>query len=138
MQSPSMRRRDLVKPALAVGAALVGIPAAARASEANPNENLVFTAADPGHWAGKEGGHAPVVTVSDGTLNVKTPHPMSEAHFIVSHSVVLADGKYLGRQVFTPKDQPVSSHALPPGYSGKVMVASTCNLHDLWLTTITV
>ncbi|MEI9890197.1 MAG: desulfoferrodoxin family protein [Caulobacteraceae bacterium] len=67
-----------------------------------------------------------------------TPHPMSEDHFIVSHSVVLDGGKYLGRAVFTPKSQPVSTHELPAGYKGKVTVTSTCNLHDFWVAAITV
>jgi len=52
--------------------------------------------------------------------------------------VVLDGGKYLDRKVFTPKDTPESMFTLPAGYRGKVMVTSTCNLHDLWMTTITV
>jgi len=131
-----LRRRDLGKTAMfaAVAAAL---PAAARAA-AGPEDNVIFTKDDPGHWAGKEAAHVPVVMVEGSTLTVKTPHPMSEAHFIVSHSVVLDGGKYLSRAVFTPKDMPVSTHTLPAGYKGKVTVTSTCNLHDFWMTSITV
>jgi superoxide reductase len=139
MPSPAsnLRRRDFAKTAL-FGAAAAALPAAARAAAPGPQDNLVFTKDDPGHWAGKEAAHVPVATVEGGTLTVKTPHPMSEAHYIVSHSVVLEGGKYLGRAAFTPKDQPMSTHALPPGYKGKVTVASTCNLHDFWVTSITV
>ena len=136
MHSRLLDRRALAKTAF-LGAAGAARPAAAQAAT-DPNQNLIFTAADPAHWAGKEATHVPVVSVTAGKLDVKTPHPMTDAHFIVSHSVVLADGTYLGRAVFTPKDQPVSQHALPADYKGKVTVTSTCNLHDLWATTITV
>jgi superoxide reductase len=130
------RRRDLAKTAL-FGAAAVALPAVASAAP-RPEDNIVFTKDDPGHWAGKEAAHVPVATVQSSTLTVKTPHPMSEAHYIVSHSVVLEGGKYLGRANFTPKDMPVSTHTLPAGYKGKVTVTSTCNLHDFWVASITV
>jgi superoxide reductase len=130
------RRRDLAKTAL-FGAAAVALPAVASAAP-RPEDNIVFTKDDPGHWAGKEAAHVPVATVQGSTLTVKTPHPMSQAHYIVSHSVVLEGGKYLGRANFTPKDMPVSTHTLPAGYKGKVTVTSTCNLHDFWVASITV
>jgi superoxide reductase len=139
MTSPiaDLRRRDVARTALLAAASAV-LPAAARAAPASPTENLVFTHDDPGHWAGKEALHVPVVTVADGVLTATTPHPMSEAHYIVSHSVVLEGGAFLGRAVFTPASKPVSTHALPAGYRGKVTVTSTCNLHDFWAATITV
>src|ERR1700761_3634453 len=95
-------RRDLARLALAGTAAVVALPIAA-AKAATPNTNIIFTKDDPGHWAGKEATHVPQVTVSGSMLMVKTPHPMTEAHFIVSHSAVLDGGKYLDRKVFTPK-----------------------------------
>lgn len=140
MTSPRFdpRRRDFAKTAL-LAAAAAGLPAIAKAAAPGSAEaNVVFTKDDPGHWAGKEGAHVPVATVEGSTLTVKTPHPMSEAHYIVSHSVVLDNGQYLGRAVFTPKDQPVSTHTLPAGYKGKVTVTSTCNLHDFWVASLTV
>jgi superoxide reductase len=63
---------------------------------------------------------------------------MSQPHYIVSHSVVLAGGKFLDRKTFTWTDQPVSVHTLPAGYSGLVTITSTCNLHDFWVKQITV
>ena len=139
MKTSDLRRRDFAKTALfGAAAAAAGLPAAAQAATTGAEENGVFTKDDPGHWAGKEATHVPVATVEGGMLTVKTPHPMSEAHFIVSHSVVLDGGKYLGRAVFTPKDQPTSTHMLPAGYKGKVTVTSTCNLHDFWVTSLTV
>jgi superoxide reductase len=135
--SPDLRRRDFAKTAFMGAAIAASLPVTA-ARAAGTNENVIFTKEDPAHWAGKEGTHVPVATVSGSTLSVKTPHPMSDAHFIVSHSVVLDGGKYLGRAVFTPKDQPVSTFTLPDGYKGAVTITSTCNLHDFWATTITV
>jgi superoxide reductase len=131
-----MQRRNIAKSALA-GAALAVLPVAAKA-DADQNANVVFTAADPGHWAGVEALHIPIVTVSGGTLTIKTPHPMSVPHYIVSHTVVLADGKFLDRKTFTHADQPVSTHTLPAGYTGPVTITSTCNLHDFWVKTISV
>ncbi len=131
-----MQRRHLAQSAVLAAAAAI-IPAAAQA-DTGAQENVVFTADDPGHWAGVEKLHVPIVTSSAGVLTVKTPHPMSEPHFIVSHTVVLADGKFLDRKTFTYRDQPVSTHSLPAGYTGPVTVTSTCNLHDFWVKTVSV
>ena len=135
--SNNLRRRDIAKSAL-LGVVALSVPAAAHAAESASFQNVVFTKENPGHWAGKEGGHVPAATVSGDTLTVRTPHPMSDAHFIVSHTVVLDGGKYLDRATFTSKDQPVSTHTLPAGYKGGITVTSACNLHDLWAATLTV
>ena len=131
-------RRQLGRTALMGMAAAVALPAVARAADSDATANVIFTVANPGYWKGKEATHVPQVTVDGSVVSVKTPHPMSDEHFIVSHSVVLEGGKYLDRARFTPKDQPVSQHTLPAGYKGKVIVTSTCNQHDFWMTTITV
>jgi len=133
----ALRRRDIAKTVLA-GAAALSVPSIARAADNTSLPNVVFTKDNPGHWTGKEGGHVPVATVSGNTLTVHTPHPMSDAHFIVSHTVVLEGGKYLDRATFTSKDQPTSTHTLPADYKGSITVTSACNLHDLWAATITV
>ena len=77
--------------------------------------------------------HVPVVEIKGSKITVRTPHPMSEEHYIVSHTVVLADGRFIGRKTFNWKDDPISEHSLPTGYRGSVTVTSTCNLHDLWI-----
>ena len=89
-------------------------------------------------WEGKAGSHAPEVTIKDGKVEVVTKHPMTAEHFIVRHTVILADGKVLGGKTFTAKDKPESSFDLPKEYKGKLCVTSFCNLHDLWLTETTV
>jgi superoxide reductase len=131
-----MQRRQLASRALAGAVLAAALPVAAKAD--GNLENIVFSAGDTGHWAGLEALHVPVVSVTGGTLSVRTPHPMSQAHYIVSHSVVLEGGKFLDRKTFAYTDQPESVHTLPEGYTGGVTVTSTCNLHDFWVKRMTV
>jgi len=134
-----MLRRNLATSALAGAVAAVALPVAERANAATDQyENVIFTEADPGHWKAVEKLHVPIVTVDGGTLTARTPHPMSEPHYIVSHTVVLGDGTFLDRKTFTWKDEPVSVHTLPAGYKGNVTVTSTCNLHDWWVKVVSV
>ena len=130
-----MERRNFLSAALTGTAGMVLASRQASASESTgPDlENVIFTEQSPGHWKGKEKLHAPLVEVKGNMLTVSTPHPMSEAHFIVSHSVVLQGGKPLSRKTFTWKDTPISHHTLPADYKGKIIVTSTCNQHDWWM-----
>ena len=133
-----MQRREFAKSAILSMVMAAATSVAGRAESADPYKNVVFTEGDPGHWAKVEKLHIPETTVADGKLTIKTPHPMSAAHYIVSHTVVLGDGTFLSRKTFTYNDQPVSEHTLPAGYTGKVTVTSTCNLHDWWAKSISV
>ena len=133
-----MRRRELGKSAILAVIAAAAMPVGSRAESTDPYKNVVFTEGDLGHWEKVAKLHIPETTVTGGKLTIKTPHPMSEAHYIVSHTVVLADGTFLSRKTFTYKDEPVSEHALPAGYTGKVTVTSTCNQHDWWAKSISV
>jgi hypothetical protein len=65
------------------------LPVAGKAVDADANENVIFTESQPGHWAKAVGSHVPQASVVNGKVTIKTPHPMSEEHYIVSHSVVL-------------------------------------------------
>lgn len=133
-----MQRRSFVTTALAGAAAAVTLPRIAQADQNNDWTNVVFTESDPGHWKDVEKLHVPVVKIDGRKMTVTTPHPMSEAHYIVSHTVVLEGGKFLDRKTFNWKDKPTSEHTLPEGYKGRVTVTSTCNLHDWWVKSITV
>ena len=133
-----MQRREFAKSAILGVAMATATSGASGAESADAYKNVVFTEDDPGHWAKVENLHIPETTVAGGKLTIKTPHPMSEAHYIVSHTVVLGDGTFLSRKTFTYKDEPVSEHTLPTGYTGKVTVTSTCNLHDWWAKSISV
>ncbi|HTY50723.1 MAG TPA: desulfoferrodoxin family protein [Steroidobacteraceae bacterium] len=135
-----MRRRDFTTSALVGMAAAAALPAASKAEDsADSDQNVLFSGSDVGHWGSAVAAkHVPLVTVTAGTVSIKTPHPQHETHYIVSHTVVLADGKFLSRKTFSYKDAPVSEHPLPAGYTGKVTITSTCNLHDIWKKTVTV
>jgi superoxide reductase len=138
LEEVSMERRAFLNSALVGGAGIAFLPSVVKASATPDLENIVFTESDPGHWKDVEKLHVPEVKLSGDKITVTTPHPMSEAHHIVSHTVVLEGGKFLSRKTFTWKDKPVSEHTLPPGYKGMISVTSTCNLHDWWLKTLTV
>ncbi len=131
-----MKRRDLVITALTGAAASVALAGHARGAAPDAWTNVLFTQDNFGHWKGMEEHHVPVVEINGEKITIRTPHPMSEAHYIVSHSVVLADGRFIDRKTFSWKDQPVSEHSLPAGYRGSVIVTSTCNLHDIWMKTV--
>lgn len=143
-----MQRRLLAKTALASAAAAIPVSALAQygmsqgpmgmSSGVDPELNIIFTEDNPGHWQQVVQLHVPNVTVSGSQLSVVTPHPMSEPHYIVSHTVVLENGKFLDRKTFTWQDKPASTHTLPAGYTGKVTVTSTCNRHDFWVKTMMV
>lgn len=133
-----MQRREFVIAAFAATGGATAIPTRTRAASEDALENIVFTGAQPAHWKSVEAIHVPVVTISGSKMTVRTPHPMTEPHYIVSHTVVLEGGKFLGRKTFTWKDKPISEHTLPAGYKGKVSVTSTCNQHDWWLKDVTV
>jgi superoxide reductase len=134
-----MDRRDFLKTAaVAASAAAAGSAASAFAAAPSLAGVLYYTKEQPGQWKGKEGTHAPEVEIEGGKVAVVTPHSMAADHFIVRHSVVLADGTPVGGKVFTAADKPESSYDLPKGYTGKAYAASFCNKHDLWVTEFTV
>jgi len=131
-------RRDFLKTtAVAASVMALGSSATAFASSA-PYAGVVYTKDQPGQWAKKVGTHAPGVKVEGSKVSLVTTHPMSEEHFIVRHTVVLADGTVVGGKTFTPADKAESSFELPAGYKGKAYATSFCNKHDFWLTEFTV
>ena len=125
-------RRDFLKGAAAAVIA-TGISSKANASTAT-FPGVIYTSDSPGKWAKKVGSHAPVVSVESRKVTITTKHPMSEAHFIVRHTLVLEDGTVVGASTFTPADKPESTYELPAGYTSKFYATSFCNLHDFWLT----
>jgi superoxide reductase len=132
-------RRNFLKGSLAVlGAAMVGGVVQAQAATKFP-DGLIYTKDMPGRWAGKEGTHAPQVTVQGRTIKIVTPHAMIKEHFIVKHTLVTPAGKLLGEKTFANTDPAAeSSYPLPEGLKGSLWATSFCNLHDLWLTEFTV
>ena len=131
-------RRDFLK-TTAVTASLLAISSLPQPAPAADMrfKNIIFTKDDPGRWEGKQKAHVPQVTVTGRKVAVVTNHPMSNAHYIVRHTLVLADGTYVGSKTFTPADKPQSEYELPAGFKGKFYVTSFCNLHDFWLAEAT-
>jgi len=127
-------RRDFLKAAATVSLVTLASGQLAFASEGAGYTNIIYTKDNPGKWSGKEGSHAPQVTISGSGVSVMTKHPMSSDHFIVRHTVVLEDGTFVGGKTFTPTDKPESTFDLPAGYKGKIRVTSFCNLHDFWMS----
>jgi superoxide reductase len=132
-------RREFLKVSLVLGgAALIG--SAPRVQAARPFPlGLIYTKEAPGRWAGKEGAHVPQVTVEGKIVKVVTPHPMTGKHFIVKHTLLTPDGKLIGEKIFSSADSAAeSSYYLPEGFQGALWATSFCNIHDLWLTELTV
>ncbi len=131
-------RRDFLKTTAATASllAISSLPQAAAAADMK-FKNIIYTQDDPGRWEGKQGTHVPQVMVTGSKVTVVTKHPMSNEHFIVRHTLVLANGTYVGSKTFTPTDKPQSEYELPTGYKGKFYVTSFCNLHDFWLAEAT-
>jgi superoxide reductase len=132
-------RRNFIK-TTAVTASLLAVSSLPQRAEAADLKfkNIIYTQDDPGRWDGKQGAHVPQVAIKGLKVSVVTKHPISEEHFIVRHTLVLANGTYIGSKTFTPKDKPESEYELPAGFKGKFYVTSFCNLHDFWLAEATV
>jgi superoxide reductase len=128
-------RREFLKGSLVLaGTAVLGSAVRGQAGSTFP-ANLIYTKEAPGRWAGKQGGHAPIVTVEGRNVKVLTSHPMSQKHYIVKHTLMTPEGKILGEKTFANTDSAAeSSYELPEGVKGTLWVTSFCNLHDLWLT----
>lgn len=128
-------RRDFLKTSAAAATILaLGTANTAMATERPTYSGIVYTSDNPGHWAKKVASHAPRVTIDGDRVTIVTNHPMSAAHYIVRHTLVLADGTVVGGTTFAPTDRPESSYTLPAGYKGRVYATSFCNKHDFWLT----
>jgi superoxide reductase len=142
-----MKRRDFIRlTATSAGASLIApsIVLAEEAKPANVTADIYFTKENPSRWEGKAATHAPVIEVSKAegaiTIKVTTPHEMKGyEHFIVKHTLLDANYKFLGEHVFDPTKEttPVSSYTLKE-YSGTVYALSFCNKHDLWLSSAVV
>ena len=119
------RRTFLKTTAVAASAVALGSTGTAFAEGAACScPGVLYSKDQEGQWAGKSGSHALQVTVTEGTVSVVTNHPMSAEHFIVRHTVVLANGTVLGGTTFSPTDKPESSFDLPKDYTGTACATS--------------
>jgi superoxide reductase len=137
-----MKRRDFIRlSAIGAGAGLIA-PTITMAEESKPAESrdIYYTKEAPGRWAAKAATHAPVIEVTKAeggaTVKVTTPHEMKGyEHYIVKHVLLDKNYKFLDEHLFDPNKEttPVSTYTLKD-YSGTVYALSTCNKHDLWLS----
>jgi len=132
------KRRQFLKSSLALTAAATAAIPFSQARAVNITNGVVYTKDNPGRWSKKVASHAPMVKVSGGKIAIQTNHPMTDAHYIVRHTLVTESGNVVGEKTFTPKDKlAVSEFKLPKGEK-KLIATSFCNQHDLWITEISV
>ena len=137
-------RRDFLKLSVAVGGA--GTLAACSSFKEAPTSSasatsiqlpkgIIYSRENPGQWAKKVGGHAPIITVEGKEITVKTKHGMSKKHFIVRHTIVSLEGEVLGENTFSPDDdEPISVFEIPANYEDEELYATSfCNKHDMWV-----
>ncbi len=128
------RRDFLKKSVLVAGGLVIGNSAKALASPGGFPAGVIYTKENPGKWAKKVKGHAPMVNVVGKKVTITTNHGMFKMHYIVRHTLVSAEGKVIGEKTFYPTDpKPVSTYELPAGAGAKFYATSFCNLHDFWV-----
>jgi superoxide reductase len=127
------RRNFLLNSTAAAAIATVGNAAHAAEGAPLPPKNLIYTQENAGAWEAKKGSHVPKIDVMAGKVKISTKHGHSADHYIVRHTLLLADGAVVGAKTFSPQDEPVSEYELPAGYKGKIFGSSFCNQHDFWL-----
>ena len=131
-----LHKRGFLK--LAAGAVtglILGQSSSARATPSLRSwEGIIYTVKSPGKWQGKSASHAPQVSVNGSKVTVTTPHSMSQAHYIVRHTIVSSNGTVIGEKTFQPTDSPVSQMDMPSNVKGMFYATSFCNKHDLWVT----
>ncbi|MBF0266058.1 MAG: desulfoferrodoxin [Gammaproteobacteria bacterium] len=138
-------RREFIKKASGIGLASIGAGTLTACSvlegeksvSTNAGLNLpngiVFTRENPGMWAKKVGGHAPVVTVNGTKIKIETQHGMSKKHFIVRHTIVTPNGEVIASKTFSPDDlEAVSEYEITTNHK-TLYATSFCNKHDMWV-----
>ncbi|MBW1982397.1 MAG: desulfoferrodoxin [Deltaproteobacteria bacterium] len=133
------RRRDFIKTSLVMaGGMVLSSTAKVGASGSEFPKGVIYTKDNPGQWSKKAATHAPQVKVEGKKVTISTPHPMSEKHYIVRHTLVTDDGKVLGAKTFYPVDQPVSTYEVNVDKGSRLYATSFCNLHDFWISVVIV
>lgn len=137
-----MNRRAVLSIGVAGAATAVFVPptvlAAGPTSLVSPLAGSVYYTVDaPGRWAGKEGGHIPMIERNGATIQVTTGHEMDDYHhYIVKHVILNKDFEFVGETMFDPeKDAPISEHYIG-GQGSTIYALSVCNKHDAWLNVL--
>jgi len=93
----------------------------------------VFTAANPGEWAGKEGSHAPSATATGMDITLITEHGMEADHWIDVVYLRDQDDIVVGLLEFVGTDAAAEATFTLPEGTTEVTPFSHCNLHGLWM-----
>lgn len=132
-------RRDFIKGSLVAASALAVGSVKIASAQVAPYTNIIYTADNLGKWEKKVGSHLPSITIEGNKVTLFTKHGMAEKHYIVRHTLVLADGTVVGGKTFSGTSAEArSSYELPAGYKGVIYGTSFCNLHDFWVNEHTV
>lgn len=142
-------RRNFLKATVAVGAGSAlsacqlkedSIKSASTANKLALFKGILYTRENPGKWAKKVGGHAPIVSIGDDNkVTITNKHGMSKKHFIVRHTIVTQEGDVVAEKTFSHKDdEPISTHEIQVAAGTELYATSFCNKHDMWVTTFTV
>ena len=130
----STRRQFLAGAAVLAGASVIkAVPA--YAWDFALDKGIIYTDTQLGMWEGKQATHVPLVETNGMEATVITPHPMSEEHYIVRHTIVNENGEVVHSKTFSWKDDPMSKVVLKK--KGKFVATSFCNLHDMWIKEFT-
>ncbi|MFC2158312.1 desulfoferrodoxin family protein [Acidobacteriota bacterium] len=118
------------------------------AAESKPASESVetgfFTKENPGPWAGKEGGHIPVVmyekieTGMKVTVTVKHEMNAEKNHFIEWIRLRGGEGQLLGEQAFQVDSEKAEAVFELADIPVLIKVFAKCNLHGLWLNEVEV
>ncbi len=128
-------RRNFLKASLATSVGVVAATVLPASAAEDSKENIfAYTKEHQGRWEGKAGSHAPIITIEGNKVTLETKHGMSDAHYIVKHSLRDGDGNVLGEQVFFPQDKKAISTYVIEGNYKELYAMSFCNIHDLWVT----
>jgi superoxide reductase len=129
-------RRAFLERSLFITSALACGTLRTASAASEPFTGIIYTPSNPGKWREKAGSHVPQVSIDGRQVTITTPHPMSQNHYIVRHTLVLNNGTVVGAKTFFPvKDtKAVSTFTLPAECKGAWYATSFCNLHDLWVT----
>ncbi len=130
-------RRNFLKSSLVIaGGVLIG-KKSLWANITGLPAGIIYTAKESGRWKKKVGTHAPKVTLNGKQVTILTPHPMTQKHYIVRHTLVAEDGTVLGAKTFYPSDKKAeSTYTLPDKPIKKLYATSFCNKHDFWMSEV--
>jgi desulfoferrodoxin-like iron-binding protein len=101
-------------------------------------EEAIYTAENPGPWAGKEKGHMPDIvfeqTESGFQVTVSVAHEMApeKPHYIEWIKLMDAEGNILGETKFQHEDKKAEAIFSLSASQAKLVALAKCNLHGLW------